>query len=64
MTEKRAKPRCHASEPWTDEDQARFSIWLGFFLPLADTLFISVHRTGFSGVILINCKLQIEKSEI
>ena len=25
-----------------------------FFLPLADTPFIPVHRTGFSGVILIN----------
>ena len=31
----------------------RFSIWLRFFLPLADTPFIPVHRTGFSGVILI-----------
>jgi hypothetical protein len=31
---------------------------LDFFLPLADTPFIPVHRTGFSGVILINSHLQ------
>ena len=33
--------------------QYRFSIWLRFFLPLADTPFIPVHRTGFSGATLI-----------
>jgi hypothetical protein len=52
MTKKRPKPCCHA-EPWPDGDQARFSIWLRFFLPLADTPFIPVHRTGFSGVTLL-----------
>ena len=49
---KESQPGCHA-EPWTDEDQARFSIWLDFLLPLADAPFIPVHRTGFSGAILI-----------
>ena len=32
----------------------RLSIWLRFFLLLADTPFIPVHRTGVSGAILIN----------
>jgi len=53
---KESQPGCHASEPWTDEDQARFSIWLDFLLPLADAPFIPVHRTGFSGAILVNMK--------
>jgi hypothetical protein len=44
MTKRRkTKSACHAC----------FSIWL-FFLLSADTPFISVHRTGFSGVKLIN----------
>jgi hypothetical protein len=50
---KESKPGCYA-EPWTDEDQARFSIWLDFLLPLADTPFNPVHRTGFSDGLLIN----------
>jgi hypothetical protein len=52
MTKRRkTKSACHA-QPWADEDQACFSIWL-FFLLSADTPFIPVHRTGFSGIKLM-----------
>ena len=43
----RIEPPCHA-EPWTDENQACFSIWFAYFLPSADGYFIPVHRKGFS----------------
>jgi len=45
MTKPKTKPSCHA--------ELVSASYLVFFLPLADTPFIPVHRAGFSGVILI-----------
>jgi hypothetical protein len=48
MTKRPEPNRDVMLEPWTDEDQACFSIWFAYFLPSADACFIPVHRKGFS----------------
>jgi hypothetical protein len=42
MTKRPEPNRDVMLEPWTDEDQACFSIWFVFFLPSADAPFIPV----------------------
>jgi hypothetical protein len=56
MKERSPRFGCHA-EPWTDVGQACFSISSlnieNIFLLLAGAPFTPIHRTEFSGVILI-----------